>query len=187
MFSLKYLIIKKAYICLIYSKLPLWLSLTSFDIFVVLSSFVFIICFSAVDLFTAGMITDEQDLEAALNPKSRGGRRRCDVSVVVVGSRWAGRLKRETPEHTLHKQGSKEEREICDVVRWRRRRDRWCGAAGGDALLSWTITATQTLPPHPPCLQHHSKTSLTDQSITYWNTPWPACDFCLSVTLRKWI
>lgn len=81
-------IFKIALICLIYSKLPLWLSLaSSFDIFLVLSSFVFIICSSAVDLFTAGMITDEQDLEAALNPESRGWRRRCDVSVVVVGSR----------------------------------------------------------------------------------------------------
>lgn len=84
---------KIACICLIYSKLPFLLTslshslASSFDIFLVLSSFVFIICVSVVDLFTAGMITDEQDLEAALNPESRGWRRRCDVSVVVVGSR----------------------------------------------------------------------------------------------------
>lgn len=181
---------KIAHICLIYSKLPLLLTslshslASSFDIFLVLSSFVFIICVSVVDLFTAGMITDEQDLEAALNPESRGWRRRCDVSVVVVGSRWAGRLKRDTPEHTLHEQGRKEEKEICDVVRWRRRRDRWCGAAGGDTFVSWMITAKP--PPTPtPCLWPHSKTSLTDQSITYWKTPWPVCDFCLVVTLRE--
>lgn len=149
-------------LCLIYfySKLPLLTPLShsfasSFDIFLVLSSFVFIICVSVVDLFTAGMISGEQDLEAALNPESRGWRRRCDVSVVVVGSRWAGRLKRDTPEHTLHEQGRKEEKEICDVVRWRRRRDRWCGAAGGDAPVSWMITAKPTplvcslTPKHP--------------------------------------
>lgn len=128
-----------------------------------------IICFSAVDLMQQGQRHKNRIRGYASIPSPEGG----GAAVMCLWLWWAQAEKgdwRGRLQSTLST--SKRGRGICDVVRWRR--DRWCWAAGGDALISWMITAMLS---HPLQMSEaYYKTVLTDRSITDWNTQLPVCD-----------